>query len=79
MRSLAILVGAVLVGTTLSAQEIERNPRHGFWVSGGLGVGSEGQQCAVCSSNRPNGFAGYLRLGTSVGTSRRGTSLRTGK
>ena len=40
--------------------------RQGFTASFGLGAGSGGVKCDGCSTDRQNGFSGYLRLGGAV-------------
>jgi hypothetical protein len=69
MRLIAVSVVCVLASAPLEAQglvEVHRNAREGFWGGFGVGAGSTGADCTVCSSDRLRGFSGYVRLGGTV-------------
>lgn len=74
MRSvLAALALAAVLAVPADGQEAqtqEKNPRHGFWFSGGLGWGSVGVTCDACSDDRVNGFSGNVRMGGTLGGGR---------
>lgn len=40
--------------------------RQGFFVGGGLGMGSAGLSCDGCDFGRENGFSGYFRIGGTI-------------
>ncbi len=70
MRKLTLaLVLTVLCAGALSAQVKPGNPRSGFWIGFGLGVGSASADCASCNSDRYSGGSGYLRLGGTLSQS----------
>jgi hypothetical protein len=62
--SAAVLAGVMLAGGLLEAQYAGRpNTRQGFWIGFGLGAGSTGVDCSMCSSDRASGLSGHLRMG----------------
>ncbi|MFN2397027.1 MAG: outer membrane beta-barrel protein [Gemmatimonadaceae bacterium] len=63
--SLCVL-GASLVGTSLSAQAMNRQLHEGFWIGVGLGAGSAGASCEICDNERSTGLSGYFRMGGTV-------------
>lgn len=63
--SLCVL-GASLVGTSLSAQAMNRQLHDGFWFGIGLGAGSAGASCEVCDNDRSTGLSGNFRMGGTV-------------
>src|SRR6476661_7074022 len=59
MVRLVAVVASLAVATAAQAQKAP--VRQGFWLSGGLGMGSLG--CQDCGSSRENGLTGDLSLG----------------
>ena len=63
MRAM-ILVATLLACASNAAQaQSKPNERKGFWVGFGLGGGSFGIECDICTDDRVNGGTGYVRLG----------------
>lgn len=73
MRSLTCMVlAAGLAAGPLSAQDstaTNPNLRQGFWIGFGLGGGSIGVECDICSNDRTGGFSGNLKLGGTLSQS----------
>lgn len=40
--------------------------RQGFWFGGGLGAGSGGLHCTICTGDQEGGTAAHLRAGTTI-------------
>lgn len=45
---------------------VRANTHEGFWISIGLGAGSAGADCSICTNERETGLSGYFRLGAAV-------------
>ena len=59
MCQLVVVVASLAVVATAQAQKAPL--RQGFWISGGLGMGSLG--CKNCNTSRENGVSGDVSLG----------------
>jgi hypothetical protein len=64
-RIIGTAAALVLLASPALAQGTA-HARQGFTVSFGLGGGSLGVSCEACSTDRLNGFSGYLRVGGAV-------------
>ncbi len=66
---LATVTLVFLMSSASAGAEGRQNSRQGFWVGGGLGVGSTGADCNSCGDDRTSGFSGNLRLGGTISPS----------
>jgi Autotransporter beta-domain len=66
MRWLIGATAALLALSSTAMAQGAAHPRQGFTISFGLGGGSAGLSCEVCSTDRENGLSGYLRIGGAV-------------
>lgn len=64
-RTHLILAAALAAAAPLAAQQHPQT-REGFWIGFGLGAGSAGASCDVCSGDREVGLSGHLRAGATV-------------
>jgi hypothetical protein len=69
MSRLAYGVALLAMVPSLVFAQASANPRQGFWVGVGLGLGSSGADCSDCTTDRTNGMSGYLRLGGTISRS----------
>lgn len=61
-----VLLTAVALAWPLAGQTTNPHVREGFWIGFGLGAGSAGASCTICSSDRELGLSGHFRLGATV-------------
>lgn len=62
-RVIAAALLGVAIAASAGAQDQVPQPRQGFGISFGFGGGSAAMSCSICTSERDNGFSGYLRMG----------------
>lgn len=63
-RAIVVAVSLLVAPLALSAQTVQA--RQGFTFGFGVGAGSGGVSCDGCSTDRQNGYSGYLRMGGTV-------------
>lgn len=63
-RAIVVAMSLLVAPLALSAQTTQA--RQGFNISFGVGAGSGGVTCDGCSTDRQNGYSGYLRMGGTV-------------
>jgi hypothetical protein len=65
MHRVALALGLAL-GLAGAAEAQRPQTRQGFWIGFGLGAGSAGADCSVCTDEREIGLSGHLRAGATV-------------
>lgn len=68
-RRLAIVAAFLAGAGPLLAQGARPNTREGFWIGFGVGWGSAGLECSVCTNQRFAGYGADLRAGGTLSPS----------